>query len=243
MKRQLSLLMLLSRSQLYRVLAILAAMAAVQLAVAWWGIGHLNDTTGYNVEQVLDGSLFRWPAAVAMMAIFACFGALGRRGGRVDYTWYRLPVSDGARDVWPLVAGVLLFFLVWAVQLAVVMGVMVMYSRMMPERVHQQTLFLASYVSAYFHGLLPLDDVWRWVATAFRYVGLGLYGGMAMLRSMRGKRTIHPFISIIAMTLIVSPLGSYDWDVIILATLWIMLFLSASQLPQRAEEEREEETP
>lgn len=243
MKRQLSLLMLVSRSQLYRVLAILAAMAVVQLGVARWSIAMLNDTTGYAVETVLDG-VSRWVPAVAMLAIFASFGALGRRGGRVDYTWYRLPVSHWSRNVWPLVGGVLVFVLVWAVQVAVAMGIVAMYSRIMPERVHQQTLFLASYRSVYFHNLLPLADGLRWVIAVLRYVGLGLYAGMAMIRSLRGKRTILPMVAVIAMTLIISSMGSYEWEAIVLGILWFMICMTELQLPDRVEEEAgEEETP
>lgn len=243
MKRQLSLLMLVSRSQLHRVLAILLAMAVVQLGVARWGIAMLNETTGYSVETVLDG-VSRWVPAVAMLAIFASFGALGRRGGRVDYTWYRLPVSQWSRVVWPLVGGVLVFLLVWAVQVAAAMGIVAMYSRIMPERVHQQTLFLAAYRSAYFHNLLPLADGLRWVVAAFRYVGLGLYAGIAMIRSFRGKRTILPMVAVIAMTLVISPMGNCQWEAIVLGILWFAICITAVQLPDRVEEEvGEEETP
>lgn len=240
MKRQLSLLMLVSRSQLYRVLAILLAMAVLHLGAARWHMELLSGKTGSAVEIILDG-FSRWVPGVAMMAIFACFGALGRRGGRVDYTWYRLPVSDWSRIVWPLAAGVLVFLVVWAVQLAAALGIMYLYSQVMPEQVHEQTLFLAAYRSGYFHGLLPLDDGGRLAATLFRYVGLGLYSGVAMIRSFRGKRTIFPLIAILAITLVVSPLGNYEWDVIVLGVLWFILSISIVQLPGREEEPGKEE--
>ena len=242
MKRQLSLLMLVSRSQLYRAILILAAMAAAQLGLALWGIQHLDVNAGVAVEKVLDWWPVRWTAAVAMAGLFVCLGAVGRRGGRVDYTWYRLPISNVARDVWPMVFGVLVFLIVWAVQLAVAVSVVSLYGQLQPERYHQQTLFLAAYRSSYFHGLLPLEDGWRWAVTIFRYLGLGLYGGITMIRSVRGKRTIHPFVSLIAMTIITSALGSYEWDTIVLGVLWFMLCIAIVQLPGRAEPEEEEET-
>lgn len=244
MKRQISLLMLVSRSQVYRTVLILAAMAVVQLGLALWRIQHPDINVGVAVETVLAWWPFRWTAALAMAGLFVCFGAMGRRDGRLDYTWYRLPVSQATRILWPLLGGVLLFLLVWAVQLVVAVGVVFLYGQLQPERYHQQTLFLAAYRSSYFHGLLPLADGWRWVATSFRYVGLGLYGGAAMIRSFRGKRTIHPFVSLIAMTIITSGLGSYEWDMIVLGVLWFMLCITITQLPRRAEpEEEEEETP
>lgn len=244
MKRQLSLLMLVSRSQLYRTILILAAMAAVQLGLALWRIQHPDINAGIAVETVLDWWPFRWTAALAMAGLFVCFGAMGRRGGRVDYTWYRLPVSQTARMFWSLVGGVLLFLLVWAVQLAAAMGAVFLFRQLQPERYHQQTLFLAAYRSSYFHGLLPLADGWRWVATIFRYVGLGLYGGIAMIRSFCGKRTIHPFVSLIAMAIVTSPLGSYEWEIIVLGVLWFMLCTAFVWLPRWAElEEEEEKTP
>ena len=122
MKRQFSLLMLVSRSQLYQTILILAAMAVVQLGLALWRIQHPDINMGIAVENVLDWWPFRWTAALAMAGLFVCFGAMGRRGGRVDYTWYRLPVSQTARVLWPLLGGVLLFLLVWAVQLVVAGG-------------------------------------------------------------------------------------------------------------------------
>lgn len=64
-----------------------------------------------------------------------------------------------------------------------------------------------------------------------------------MIRSFRGKRTIHPFLSLIAMNLITSGLGSYEWNMIVLGVLWFMLCIAVTQLPGRMEPEEEEETP
>ena len=170
MKRQLSLLMLVSRSQLYRTILILAAMAVVQLGLALWRIQHPDINAGIAVETVLDWWPFRWTAALAMAGLFVCFGAMGRRGGWVDYTWYRLPVSQTARMFWSLVGGVLLFLLVWAVQLAAAMGAVFLFRQLQPERYHQQTLFLAAYRSSYFHGLLPLTLLLDYVSSALSVI-------------------------------------------------------------------------
>ena len=224
MKRQLSLGMLFARSALGRTVAVLAAMAAAQLVLAWVG---LRD--GQSVaETVLDGPWFRLCSAlgltgtVAMMMLSA-----GGFGSRCDYTVSRLPVRRWAVFLWAAGCAAALLILFWAVETAVCLGILRWQREIAPwAAANPQLALLTAYRSGLLHSLLPLRDGLRWVTTLLYFVSLAVLTGAWTLRAFGGKWSVLPLILAMAWWFDAGAVGSGGWA-LLLAAATVLLALAA----------------
>lgn len=232
MKKHYSLFFLAAAS-LWRVLAILLGLAAVQFAAAIW----LVQNNGLFLYDLLDHFLFRWSAAIALTLIMAVLIRSTGGGYTTGYTMERLRVKRSAQLWWFSLWGILVFLLCWAVQLGIVLGVCSLYAKgqeVLPWG--KQMLLLNSYYSSYFHGLLPLSDGLGWVYTTVFYVLLGMTSGLGVIRSFYGKRTLWPLVICLCSGLVRSPLGDYGWQFILCIALVFGCGIGYACLPQNREE-------
>ncbi len=211
MKRQLSLLMLAARSSLWRVLGILAAMAAAQTAV------FAVQMDGATLEALLDGRLFRLAAALGLAGTAAAVSlSSGGFGSRVDYRAALLPVSPGAPARWHALYGLAAALLAWGVQLGVVLALCRLYAgRVGAGDFTGQLTVLAAYRSSLFHTLLPLADGVRWAATACYYAGLGLSMGLGAVRAWSGRWAAGPLVLALAFWFQPGGLGAWGWQILL----------------------------
>ena len=220
MKRQLSLGMLFARSFLWRVLGILAVMAAAQGALGYWTMTRFAEATGGQwqaLEEVIDGGWFRLLSALALTGIVAVVMlSAGGFGSRSDYTAARLPVPRWTVYAWSVgcTLGALLLF--WAVQAAVLLGLTRWYVGAAPAgEFNPQLMLLTTYRSSLFHTVLPLRDKARWVATALYFLGLGVVAGTWAVRSFGGKWSVVPLILAAAWWFPAGAVGSSGWAILL----------------------------
>ena len=108
----------LTSAPLWKVLTILLCLAGVQLGGALW----LLQEPDILVDTLLDHLLFRWSAAVALALVMAVL--LYTTGGyNAGYTMAPPRLKGKTPFPWFLLRGGLMFFLCWAGQLGIVLGV------------------------------------------------------------------------------------------------------------------------
>ena len=222
----------LTSAPLWKVLTILLCLAGVQLGGAVW----LLQEPDILVDTLLDHLLFRWSAAVALALVMAVL--LYTTGGyNAGYTMARLRLKSKTQYRWFLFRGVLMFFLCWAVQLGIVLGVCWLYAARQGDiAAGNQFLLLASYCSSYFHGLLPLADIVQWFSTIAIYTMMGIASGMGSYFSFSGKRTLWPPVVCLCSGLGQPMLGDYGWSLLIVMALVLGCFVSLVNQPIDREE-------
>ena len=222
----------LTSAPLWKVLTILLCLAGVQLGGALW----LLQEPDILVDTLLDHLLFRWSAAVALALVMAVL--LYTTGGyNAGYTMARLRLKAKTQFRWFMLRGVLMFFLCWAVQLGIVLGVCQIYAARQAElSAGNQFLLLASYSSSYFHRLLPLADGLQWIYTIAIYVLMGIASGMGAYFSFSGKRTLWPPVVCLCTGLDRTTLGDYSWSFLLVIALVLGCFVSLINQPIDREE-------
>ena len=169
MKRIASLLMLATRSTLWKAAGITLASCLAEAGLFLAALSGWQDTVRtayyeYSNPMGLEGLLMQYPLSwcfrIGLVLVCAVLAFLGWEGSsRVSYTLRRLSV--GHRALTLLWAGYgffcLLFF--WAAHLGTLLALCAAaLPRLAPEFSGPQALFLACYRDPYLHSLLPLDD-------------------------------------------------------------------------------------
>lgn len=219
MRQHTAYLMLLARSSFYKIIALLAAMAAVETGLFLRCFHHTE--TGVGAELFIDHSHIVWVLAVALVAmtVFLCLPGC-EFGSKSSYTLRRLGLSDHARYFWQAGYNTLCFLLLWAVQVALCWGMCVYYTTHFPAvAVTNQTIYLAFYRSNLLHSLLPLSDVSRWIRNALLVPALGFAAAHFPRTQQQKGRPGITILALVVVTLItfVRPMGEWDWELIVIA--------------------------
>lgn len=154
MKKLGGILALPVRALFFKVLAVTAATAAVQVAAVLLrynaALPYLSDLQRESHTLLLAAVGFA--AVTALLALHGCQFS----GVKTDYTLRRLPVAEGrVVCLWALVY-LGFFVLFWAVELGVVLFQCHVVTRQLTYR--PAPLAAESYLNGFFHGLLPLED-------------------------------------------------------------------------------------
>lgn len=161
MKKHLSVLALCARSNLMKVIALLAAVCAAEILLvqAEWRKFQKID---YDPMCITFEELLRWvPAAccAAFLLLLFLLCRSGDQGRSTGYTLRRLRIHEETAVLWKAVYNSICLLLFWAVQTAAVLGLGCWYTSVLDAAsVSPQTLFLAFYRSTFLHNLLPLDN-------------------------------------------------------------------------------------
>ena len=196
MKKHLSVAMLLARSTIYPVLALLAVMAGAQIALfsvrfrdaaaaASAGAG-----TGMRALEALFGEgLIPWIFGGAFLLITVLLCSAGCSfGSRVDYTIDRLLISERSVFWWQVGYNAAVYVLLWAAEVAVAVGCSLAYAAGAPAGiVSGQTVFLAFHRGDFLHSLLPLADWWLWGRNLLLIAGLALATARFPMCQRRGR--------------------------------------------------------
>ena len=182
MKRYLSIFMLLSRSVVYKMLAILFGTAALHTAVFFLLQGQQNIEAIYDhwaVQAVFGAGLVLTTALL--------ISTLSQSGSKLDYTIRRLRVERWGLFLCQAGFNAVCFLMFWAAEIFVALLLCRLWvsSR---EGLSHQTVYLAFYRSELLHSLLPLDDVSRWVRNFVVFIGLGICSACAPVIQRRGKQ-------------------------------------------------------
>lgn len=215
MKKQISVLGFYVRSSIYKVLLVLFVMALAELVVFVIGLnGALTEYyelselyTGENSAvaqlarpEILFGrQRLSWifTAAVVAVSMILCIPGC-EFGTKAGYTIKRLQVSERACFFWHVFCSLMLFLLVYAVQLGVAWGLGLYYVEQVPkELVGNQSIFLMFYRSEFLHSLLPLADIRIWIRNLLLLFGFSFAAAGFSYQQRRKKKPMMIFLMLV----------------------------------------------
>ena len=183
MKRYLSIFMLLSRSVLYKLLAIFFGTAALHAAVYFL---LRNQRNIRNIEAIYNHWGMKTVFGVGLvLTTMLLISTLSQSGSKLDYTIRRLRIGNQSLCVCQSVFNTACFLMFWAVEILVALLLCRLWVSSMEVESHQ-TVYLAFYRSELLHSLLPLDDVSRWVRNFVVFICLGICSACAPVIQRRG---------------------------------------------------------
>lgn len=153
MKKHLSVFCLMARSSFYKVLAILAAMVVAEGVLFIIAFNTASTSSGTSLERIIDNSFCSFVQLIAMLWIL--FTLLKAESStRYYYTLSRLNVSYIWVIFWKILYCFLCFLLLWAVQMAEVIGFCNYYvANVDPTFIGEQSITLAFYRSEFLSDL------------------------------------------------------------------------------------------
>lgn len=226
MRRYTSLVMLTAGRCLGRVLLLLAAMGAAQIALFLPWMERRQEVYDSVVEDYVNApfhlnTIFEeghvstlW--AVGLLALLMLLLYTSSRGG--EYTLRRLRLPWLKADLTIALSNLLLLVLFWVGEMAILLGLAVWYNAQLPaEYAGPNTVFLACYQTNLLHSILPMEDFLRWVRNilVLACLALSTAQGASLLR--RGKRPMGVFIlSVVASMSWVIPAWQIALDLMIM---------------------------
>ena len=216
MKKHLSCFMLPARSTIYKMLLLIAAMAAVEITVFYF---VLRANPQDSLETLLVKSYVHLIFSVTFLLLMALFCATGSEygGSRVRYTIARLSVSERVLVLWWALYYTLAILIFWAAQTLIAVALCRIYERLAAGAlVGGQTVFLTFYRYNFFHSLLPLAEWGRYVRNVLLALSLGVGCACFSFRRRRDQSGVAAVV-LAALTVLSFPahMGATELDVII----------------------------
>ena len=125
MKKHLSVLMLFIRSTIFKILILLAVMSAVELLLFKMGMNSagvaeiMPKDHGQGIEAVILNSRISWVFGVSyILGTVILLKMSAGAGGKSNYTFGRLSISEHAVFGWQAVCNAGMYFVMWAAQSA-----------------------------------------------------------------------------------------------------------------------------
>lgn len=224
MRAHLSVFMLIARSTIYKILALLLLMAGAEWFLFRFALDAALSGAGAGLgmtplEQVLANSRAAWAFAVCFVIATALLCLTGcEYGGKPGYTLRRLSVSERSVFAWQCLYNILCFFMLWAFQVLISYALCKRYvAKVDPALTGAQTVFLAFYRSDFLHSLLPLSEMSRWIRNGLLLVCLGLAAAHFPYRQRR-RKIGETVIAMAALTLVFfsRALGSFGNDLLVI---------------------------
>ena len=169
MKAYRSYLMLLCRMSLGRVLLVIPALAAADAALFLFAMERAFARGQYSLSAIFDASRMEWAAFLALVALWLLLLPAGReRSGRSylsrSFTLRRLSLSYRGRCLTQAVYKFLCFFLLWGAQVAICLGLCLVYAlRVDPALLTPHTLLLTVSQTTFLYAILPLGAPLLWL--------------------------------------------------------------------------------
>ena len=243
MRKHLSVLMLMTRSTIYKVLALLVLMAGAEWlafrAVFNSALAAMNKGTGFaELEGVLSKSGIAWIFAACFLLMTALLCSTGcEYGSRQGYTLRRLAVPESGVFVWQCVYNTFCFFLLWAAETLTAYGLCMLYmAGMDPAYTSGQTVFLAFYRNYFLHSLLPLADVSRWIRNVLLTAALGAVSAYFPFMQRKGRVAASTIImAACGLIFFTREIASLVTDLLLMAVSAACIWTAASNVFRRAE--------
>lgn len=197
MRKHLSVFMLMARSSVYRLLAIMLGMAAAEIAL----IALAPEAKTQLLFQLVESSriFFVYIVAVALMMIFS-LGSCSVGSGNPRYTLARLNISDKAVMLWHWLYSAMALLALWMWQAILLYGISLWhYGAAEAGYVSRQSIFLSSFQSGFFHSVLPLDDFSRFMRNIVMVISMGGVCATGAHKLRRGQKGIFAAILLIAV--------------------------------------------
>ena len=212
MRPHLSVLMLVARSTIYKIIGLLLVLALVDGVLFYFAMG--SEPSG--LEDAFTQSRINIAFGVCFPIITILLDRTGyASGGKQEYTLRRLSISERSIFVWHAFYNTSCYIMLWAAQLFMALALCRLYLlRIDPTLTSGQTVFLAFYRNSFLHSHLPLGEVSRWVSNVAMIIGYGVTAAEIPFGERRGKSGVSAFMRAwLALTLFNRGLGNYVSDV------------------------------
>lgn len=221
MKQHLSVFAWAARSTVIKVLAILAAMTAVEAAFIYFYFNQIISEENFygSISGMVSESRIRLIFGIAFVLI--CFLLLTTGSelfkSKVRYTLQRLSVSETAVVLWQTAYNAIVFLTMWALQLAVMLIASKMYMEIAdPASTSEQSIFIAFYKDGFLHSLLPLDETSRYVRNILLLLAISISIAYFNYNQRNDKKSIAIFIIVsITVKCFSRELSSFGMDMVI----------------------------
>lgn len=234
MKKHLSVFMLMARSTIYKVIALLLVAVAVTIALFY----KKMDPAYATLDMVFSESWL--PMAILIVSIVLMFVLLARTGcefsSHQGYTLRRLSIPEREVFLVQAIYNALCFFMLWGVLMLANLALCYLYmSRTDPTAVSGQAMFLAIYKSSFLHTLLPLDDWSQHLVNSSVLLCLGFVSASVPFWQRRGSiaRSFFSWFALIVAMLAFALFIYANTNNLVLDFLLIALALTISILVTR----------
>lgn len=216
MKKHMSVLMLAAGCWIYKLLALIIAMAVAQTGLFLLAMNRKPEAA---LERVLTASRVSWVFAGAflLMTGLLLFSGFQNGGSKSNYSLRRLSVGESSVFLCWAAGNCLCLLILWAAEAMIMLGLCKLFTlRAEPSLVSGQTVFLAFYRSPFLHSLMPLEEISRWIRNLFMLVSLGAATASASFRQRRGDGAVAVYVLTgLALLSFVGATGRRDTDVIL----------------------------
>ncbi|MBR5490729.1 MAG: hypothetical protein IKV79_05605 [Oscillospiraceae bacterium] len=186
MKKHLSVFMLMARSCIYKIMLIMAAMAAVEIFLTLF----LPNPRTQLLYDLIDLSRIRFVYYAAIsLAVFTLISCCSVGSSNPRHTIERLSVSERWVIVWHWLTAALALFALWFWQIILLYGISLWHSLAAESGyISQQSIFLANFRSDFFHSVLPLEDMSRLLRNIIMFICMGGVCASSAHKIRRGKK-------------------------------------------------------
>lgn len=201
MKKILSVFSLIARGSIYKLFVIIIAMAGCEFFLF---NRVLNTALAAENMTALEGLITQSRIGLVFAGFFllttAALCLTGcDMGGRQNYTLKRLPVSPRAVYFIQAAYNFIAFTVLLAAQAIIAFGLCKLFtSKVSPEFVSNQTLFLAFYRSPFLHSLIPLSRLLLWFRNLVMLAALALSTARFPVLQRQGKFAVSAIIVVVA---------------------------------------------
>lgn len=204
MKQKYSILILLARQTLGRLLLVCILTGGLQFGLY---IKALNQNLQYDnpyvrFSYIFGSSNFALVTILGFLLVY-CFVVIGGGLHVNTYTIRRLSVSKNTELALRTVNNSMAFFIFWICQIAVFACMVIyFYSVIDNSKIGGQDLVIMIYSDNFLHRLIPMREYSAWICNVFTIIGLGTATACASIRvQIVGRKqviTIQQIILIIA---------------------------------------------
>lgn len=203
MRKHFSVLMLIVRSTIYKILVLFFLTACAEWLLFRLSLNFALTSADAGIgmaalENIILSSRISWVYAICfvIMAALLCTTGCEYRS-KQGYTLRRLSVSELSVFAWQGGYNIFCFFMLWVFQALLSYALCTLYiTKADPTLTSSQTIFLAFYRNDFLHSLLPLSEVSRWIRNILLAMCLGLAAAHFSHQQRRGKVGV----TMIAMT-------------------------------------------
>ncbi len=215
MKHKVSVWMFVANNSIYKVLLTIVLSVAIQTGLYWRLIlqqGGQVSTLEYLIEQ----SYVKWAFGAAFLIITAIVCLTGCEfSSRIRYTLMRLPVPEQKFFYVQCVFNILCFVIFWGSQILSMLIGCVLYCYTSGEgRLYTQEIFLTFYRNDFFHSLLPMADITRWIRNLVLVAALGLTSAAVPVYQRQQRPPIVIFVLLgLVLLFFIRPMDNLlqDW--------------------------------
>ena len=174
MKNNMSVIILFQKQALKAILPVLAAMPVLEGILFFTLTGTLRADGAFWLEELVEKSAMWWVFWIAFAAVCILLIRAAADGtGRPSYSLQRLAISKQNLFACRVLALVITFLLLWAVQiLTVFLLLSLVCSNPAYSCFSSQSVFLAFYRNDFLHNLLPMEDWLCWLRNLALFFGL-----------------------------------------------------------------------